>query len=112
MRSPDRCGPCVRNRAVPRYAVPRNSPMMLPTSGAPEYYVREDRMKLSRRQILPLGVGAAILHGFSASVRAENYPSRAVRILVATSAGGSTDIVARLIAQWLTEKLGQSFFVE
>jgi tripartite-type tricarboxylate transporter receptor subunit TctC len=43
---------------------------------------------------------------------AQAYPSRPVRILVATSAGGSTDIVARLIAQWLTEKLGQSFVVE
>ena len=43
---------------------------------------------------------------------AETYPSRPVRILVATSAGGGTDLVARFIAQWLTERLGQSFFVE
>ena len=43
---------------------------------------------------------------------AETYPSRPVRILVATSAGGATDLVARLIAQWLTDELGQSFFVE
>ena len=45
-------------------------------------------------------------------VRGETYPSRPVRILVATSAGGATDLVARLIAQWLTERLGQSFVVE
>ena len=44
--------------------------------------------------------------------RAETYPARSVQIIVATTAGGSSDIAARLIAQWLTEKLGQSFFVE
>src|SRR5689334_19185637 len=43
---------------------------------------------------------------------AETYPSRPVRILVATSAGGGTDLVARFISQWMTERLGQSFFVE
>ena len=40
------------------------------------------------------------------------YPARPVRIIVATSAGGTTDIVARLLAQWLTERLGQPFVVE
>jgi tripartite-type tricarboxylate transporter receptor subunit TctC len=69
-------------------------------------------MKLSRRRILRLTAGAAILHEVSGSVRAESYPSRAVRILVATSAGGGTDLAARLMAQWLTERLGHSFFVE
>ena len=44
--------------------------------------------------------------------RAETYPSRSVRIIVATTAGGGTDLAARLFAQWLAEKLGQSFFVE
>jgi tripartite-type tricarboxylate transporter receptor subunit TctC len=43
---------------------------------------------------------------------AETYPSRPVRILVATSAGGGTDLIARIIAQWLTDRLRQSFFVE
>ena len=43
---------------------------------------------------------------------ADTYPSRPVRILVATSAGGGTDLVARFIAQWLSERLGQPFFVE
>jgi tripartite-type tricarboxylate transporter receptor subunit TctC len=52
---------------------------------------------------LPVGLRLAV---------AESYPSRPVRILVATSAGGGTDLVARFIAQWLTERLGQSFFVE
>src|SRR5262249_12700158 len=44
--------------------------------------------------------------------RAQAYPSRSVRILVATTAGGATDLAARLVAQWLADKLGQSFFVE
>ena len=45
-------------------------------------------------------------------MQAEDYPARPVRIIVATTAGGGTDIAARLLAQWLSEKLGQSFFVE
>ena len=44
--------------------------------------------------------------------RADTYPVRPVRIIVATTAGGATDFAARLIAQWLTKKLGQSFIVE
>src|SRR5437868_11670150 len=69
-------------------------------------------MNFPRRRFLRLAAGAAILPVLSRNGAAENYPSRPVRILVATSAGGSTDIAARLIAQWLTEKLAQSFFVE
>jgi tripartite-type tricarboxylate transporter receptor subunit TctC len=56
--------------------------------------------------------GAAALAGPLPLARAESYPARPVRIIVATTAGGSTDIAARLIAQWLTAKLGQSFVVE
>jgi tripartite-type tricarboxylate transporter receptor subunit TctC len=46
------------------------------------------------------------------TARADTYPSRPVRIIIATTAGGSTDIVARMLAQWLTDKLGQSFVAE
>jgi tripartite-type tricarboxylate transporter receptor subunit TctC len=64
---------------------------------------------VKRRELL---LGFAALPVASHIAGAETYPSHAVRILVATSAGGGTDIVARLIAQWLSEQLGQSFFVE
>src|SRR5262249_59363329 len=64
---------------------------------------------VQRRELL---FGLAALPVASRIAVAETYPSRPVRILVATSAGGGTDLVARFIAQWLTERLGQSFFVE
>jgi tripartite-type tricarboxylate transporter receptor subunit TctC len=64
---------------------------------------------VQRREFLLSLVG---LTGASRIAVAEMYPSRPVRILVATSAGGGTDLVARFIAQWLSERLGQSFFVE
>src|SRR5205085_3004070 len=63
-------------------------------------------------RFLCLAGGAATLPFAARSARAQTYPSRSVRILVATTAGGATDLAARLIAQWLTDKLGQSFFVE
>jgi tripartite-type tricarboxylate transporter receptor subunit TctC len=65
----------------------------------------------SRRQFFRLATGVAALAGATAA-RADTYPSRPVRIIVATTAGGSTDIAARLIAQWLATKLGGSFVVE
>jgi tripartite-type tricarboxylate transporter receptor subunit TctC len=64
---------------------------------------------VKRRELL---LGLVALPVASRVAVAETYPSHAVRILVATSAGGGTDLVARFIAQWLTERLGQSFFVE
>ncbi len=69
-------------------------------------------MTIPRRHFLRLAAGVAALAVAEPKARAQAYPARPVRIIVATTAGGSTDIAARLIAQWLTEKLGQSFIVE
>jgi tripartite-type tricarboxylate transporter receptor subunit TctC len=69
-------------------------------------------MTIHRRLVLRLAGIAATWPALSRVTWADTYPSRTVRILVATSAGGSTDIMARLIAEWLTDKLGQSFVVE
>ncbi len=69
-------------------------------------------MTLRRRRFLQISAAAAALPALPRLARAETYPSRTVRIIVATSAGGTTDIVARLLGQWLADKLGQSFIVE
>jgi tripartite-type tricarboxylate transporter receptor subunit TctC len=68
-------------------------------------------MGILRRDILRLSAGLAALPVVSRLALADTYPSRPVRVLVATSAGGSTDIIGRLVAQYLTEKLDQPFFV-
>ena len=69
-------------------------------------------MKHRRRQFLRLAAGAAALGAVSSIARAQAYPSRPVRIIVGFPPGGGADIVARLIAQWLSERLGQPFVVE
>ena len=55
---------------------------------------------------------AATLSGFTGSARPQAYPSRPIRLIVGFSAGGSADIVARMIAQWLSDRLGQPVIVE
>ena len=70
-------------------------------------------MKLPhRRQFLHLAAGIATLPAVSRSAWAQAYPTRPVRIIVGFAAGGPADIVARLISQWLSERLGQQFIVE
>src|SRR5215468_5822401 len=69
-------------------------------------------MRHSRRSLLNLAVGAATLPAVSQIARAQSYPARPVRIIVAASAGGTTDILARLFGQWLSERLGQQFLID
>jgi tripartite-type tricarboxylate transporter receptor subunit TctC len=72
----------------------------------------EDAMTLLRRQFLCLAAGAAALPAMPRIAMAQVYPARPVRLIVASAAGGSPDIVARLVGQWLSERLGQPFVVE
>jgi tripartite-type tricarboxylate transporter receptor subunit TctC len=69
-------------------------------------------MKFVRRQFLRLASGAAALPALSRVVSALDYPRQPVRIVVGFAAGGTTDVVARLIGQWLSERLGRPFIVE
>jgi tripartite-type tricarboxylate transporter receptor subunit TctC len=69
-------------------------------------------MKLPRRRFLHLAAGAVALPAVARVARAQSYPSRPVRVIVAVAAGGGADIVTRLMSQWLSERLGQQFIVE
>jgi tripartite-type tricarboxylate transporter receptor subunit TctC len=69
-------------------------------------------MKLPRRQFLQLAAGTTALPAVSRIACAQIYPARPVRVIVAVAAGGGADIVTRLMAQWLSEHLGQQFIVE
>ena len=69
-------------------------------------------MTLPRRKFLHLAAGAAALPALSRVARADTYPSHPVRILVGFAAGSTTDILGRLIGQWLSQRLGQQFVVE
>ena len=72
-----------------------------------------DVMKLPhRRRFLYLATGAAALPAVSHMARAQTYPTRPVRIIVGVAAGGTLDILARVMGQWLSERLGQPFIIE
>jgi tripartite-type tricarboxylate transporter receptor subunit TctC len=69
-------------------------------------------MKSSRRTLLHLVAGAGLLSAVSRIAAARTYPTRPVRIIVGFPPGSVSDTTARLMAQWLSERLGQSFFIE
>ena len=69
-------------------------------------------MKLPRRQFLHLAAGAAALPALPRIARAQAYPTRPVRVIVGFTPGSAPDIVARLMGQWLSERLGQPFVIE
>ena len=69
-------------------------------------------MRIPRRKLLRLAAGAAVLLAVPRMASAQAYPSRPVRIVVGFPPGGGIDAIARLIGQWLSERLGQQFFIE
>jgi tripartite-type tricarboxylate transporter receptor subunit TctC len=69
-------------------------------------------MILPRRKFLHLAAGAAALPGFSRIAKAQAYPTRPVRIVAPTAPGSSNDIIARIIGQWLSERLGRQFIID
>src|SRR5258708_5458487 len=69
-------------------------------------------MMLNRRRFLRASAGAAPFLALPRIAAAQAYPARPVKIIVPVAAGGATDILGRLLAQWLTDKMGQPFVVE
>jgi hypothetical protein len=69
-------------------------------------------MKLPRRGFLHLAAGAAALPAISRIARGQSYPSRPVRVVVGFTPGSAPDIIARLMGQWLSERLGQQFVID
>ena len=74
--------------------------------------VEENAMTDSRRRFLRLAAGAAALPALSGGAWSQTYPSRPVRFIVGFPAGNAPDIIARLVGQWLSERLGQQFVIE
>jgi len=69
-------------------------------------------MKIPRRQFLHLAAATALLPAVSRTARAQAYPTRPIRLIIGYTPGGSADLTARLMGQWLSERLGQSFVIE
>jgi tripartite-type tricarboxylate transporter receptor subunit TctC len=74
--------------------------------------VREVQLKLPRRNFLQLAAGAAALPAVSRVARAQTYPTRAVRVIAPFAAGGNVDLVARIMGELLSHRLGQPFIIE
>src|SRR3979411_3162320 len=66
----------------------------------------------NRRRLLRLAAGAAALPAVTRFARAQSYPTRPVRVIVPLAPAGTSDIIARLMGQWLSERLGQQFVIE
>ncbi len=73
---------------------------------------RAQVMTIARRRLLQLAAGIAALPIVASTARAETYPARPIRVIVPQAAGGAADISARLIGQWLSERLGQACTIE
>src|SRR5580658_3638274 len=69
-------------------------------------------MRFPRRQFLYLAAGAALAPAATRAAGAQSYPARPVRVVVGAIAGSAPDVIARLAADWLSRRLGQTFFVE
>jgi tripartite-type tricarboxylate transporter receptor subunit TctC len=69
-------------------------------------------LKLPRRRLLYLAAAAAALPSVSRMATAQTYPTRPVRFIIGYAPGGSADLTARLLGQWLSERLGQQFVIE
>jgi tripartite-type tricarboxylate transporter receptor subunit TctC len=95
--------------------MPVRAPLLFSSAGPPincAQIDREDKMTLARRGLWRLAAGAAALAALARAANAQAYPARAVRVVVPVAAGGANDVSGRLIAQWLSEHLGQQFFIE
>src|SRR5262245_5786679 len=86
--------------------------IIVPPPETSEQGDREGVMTLARRQFLGLAASVIAVPVGSSVAWSQGYPSRPVRIIVGLAAGGVGDTVARLIAQWLSERLGQPFIIE
>src|SRR5215813_3343062 len=75
-------------------------------------FSRSNAVKLPRRKFLHLTACAAALPAVSRVAWSQAYPTRPVRIIVPFAAGGGTDITARVMGQWLSERLGQQFVID
>jgi hypothetical protein len=79
---------------------------------AQEFIAGESLYALSKRHDISRRLSAGALSGVSRIARAQAYPSRPVRLIVPLAPGGATDIIARLMGQWLSERLAQPFVIE
>src|ERR1700683_3472593 len=69
-------------------------------------------MRFARRRFLHLAAGAALAPAVARTASAQAYPARPVRVVVGAIAGSAPDVIARLVADWLSRRFGQAFFVE